>query len=759
MNNTITRIQLIPTAPSFISGYLDVEQRVPVPINYAISDIRDPQKRTGSFSKTITLPGTKNNNKLLSQLFEVNIADGLFSVKRLYRCLLLQDNIPLHETELSLQLISVNKVQNQLTEDDIIEYEVVVRDDVAQFFSEVANRKLTDIDLTDLNHNVNQLTIISSFTNTWVNGYKYLLPFKDNTFLFDFFEAIPSVYAKTYWDRIHADAGFTYEFFNNIEPQYFNRLIIPSNRSTDDQVQLTQEANKVIVNLAGTQVLTMPAVVSGLGGYAIGQYPPDPAVPSSFSTFINYTQIIQDAAASFVLPNSWSPQLNTTNNFRVTINFDYIYTINNPNAFPITIFTQASQGNVFSMDVYHSLFISAGPGVGSFIGAGFPQTSLIQQDVVGVVYPIGISQGAQNVQQTYSDSVILPSTSIGQTLNSYLDLLTNTSLISADFFELRLEITNVSLVIELEANQTLLNQIIDMNATIPDLTQAEFLKSIYTMYNLYVVPDKLISNKLVYYIRDDYYRNGKTIDWTSKMARDSEQKIQFLPELRNKELILTYKEDKDVANEFYTNATREVYGQKSILFDIEWTKGTDKKEISFGPTPTGLNNFGLYLPYISRETNPRILLDNGIRFTNVGIIYNYDVQGNPLFTAINYYPFASHLNAPINPTFDLNFGDNPYFFYDISVPTLNNLYNQFWRNTIQLIDEGKLLTAYFYLTPKDIYELELNDVVRIDNSYWNINKVIDYDAGADNLTKVELITNSELLPFPIVGGNEEPEEE
>jgi hypothetical protein len=46
--------------------------------------------------------------------------------------------------------------------------------------------------------------------------------------------------------------------------------------------------------------------------------------------------------------------------------------------------------------------------------------------------------------------------------------------------------------------------------------------------------------------------------------------------------------------------------------------------------------------------------------------------------------------------------------------------------------------------------MKLNDKIRIDNSWWNINKIIDYDANAHKLTKVELIsidTEVDFTPF------------
>jgi hypothetical protein len=63
-----------------------------------------------------------------------------------------------------------------------------------------------------------------------------------------------------------------------------------------------------------------------------------------------------------------------------------------------------------------------------------------------------------------------------------------------------------------------------------------------------------------------------------------------------------------------------------------------------------------------------------------------------------------------------------------------------------------MLIASFLLNEADIQTLKLNDKIRIDNSWWNINKVIDYNANDEVLTKVELIsidTEIELANFPI----------
>jgi hypothetical protein len=56
----------------------------------------------------------------------------------------------------------------------------------------------------------------------------------------------------------------------------------------------------------------------------------------------------------------------------------------------------------------------------------------------------------------------------------------------------------------------------------------------------------------------------------------------------------------------------------------------------------------------------------------------------------------------------------------------------------------------------DIQSLKLNDKIYIDNSWWNINKIADYNANINQLTKVELIsidTEIDLVTFQTGNGN------
>jgi hypothetical protein len=72
----------------------------------------------------------------------------------------------------------------------------------------------------------------------------------------------------------------------------------------------------------------------------------------------------------------------------------------------------------------------------------------------------------------------------------------------------------------------------------------------------------------------------------------------------------------------------------------------------------------------------------------------------------------------------------------------------YWRRAVSQINNGKLLTAYFDLNAYDIFKMRLNDKIWLNNSWWNINKIIDYDASLQGLTKVELISADDYLDLP-----------
>ena len=62
----------------FINGRLvDIDQDAPFPLTFNISDIKDLTARKGNKSKTITLPGTKNNTALMLSVYTLSATESI----------------------------------------------------------------------------------------------------------------------------------------------------------------------------------------------------------------------------------------------------------------------------------------------------------------------------------------------------------------------------------------------------------------------------------------------------------------------------------------------------------------------------------------------------------------------------------------------------------------------------------------------------------------------------------------------------------
>ena len=208
------------------TGYLDVKEGTSFPLNFSVGDIRDISKRTGSFSKTITLIGNNNNNTLLNHYYDVNIQAGTFNINTLTSCDVIQDGIPVM-TNATLQLTNIKKSQVTGAYEQMVEYEVLVKEDRGTFFTDISNKYLTDLDFSDLDHYVDATEVINSFDNTLANGFKYVMPFNiDNQYQLNWFK--PAIYAQTYFDRIFATSGYSYTW-DGLADANFDKLLIPYN--------------------------------------------------------------------------------------------------------------------------------------------------------------------------------------------------------------------------------------------------------------------------------------------------------------------------------------------------------------------------------------------------------------------------------------------------------------------------------------------------------------------------------------------------
>jgi hypothetical protein len=734
------------------TGYLDVKDGTSFPLNFSIGDIRDISKRTGSFSKTITLVGNSNNNALLNHYYDINIQAGTFNINTITNCDVLQNGIPVM-VNATLQLVNIKKSQVTGAYEQMVEYEVLIKENRGTFFSDISNKYLTDLDFSYLDHVVDSNVIIDSFNNTIADSYKYVMPFNiDNQYQQNWFK--PAIYAQIYFDRIFAAAGYSYTW-DGLADANFDKLLIPYN------------GDQNVVDWTDYQVVAENSGYSYTETFGFEQGGLVTPIDSGWTEILDAETIFDPSNGEYTTPAATTVAAGQSYIYTATITGTvqlenttadniFINTPNNPTRAYVPYFG-VRVSSALNAKCYSSsgLIVTASP-ASPFLANSFSSTYTFNEVFTFNATTDGIQGGiGYGDIQIVNAGVDVLLVSAGQINFNDPQVVYwySTAVTQEQAPDIILNITSIDLTIQPSDNIPLDSGITTMNTFIPQkIKQSDFIKSIFLMYNLYVTEDPDSQTNLILISRDEYYDSGKAVDWTNLLMKDKEQSLVFIPELNNKKLRLTHKADTDSPNKVYTDVTTEIYGQVEVTFENEYVKGIDVKETIFSPTPVQRTIFNAFLPLLNGaapKTNLRILFDNGeITAQNVDIISGYDTV-TPTNGA---YPYISHFGGadPLNPTFDINFAECQYYYYQVAQNTNNNLYNKYWRRTVAQINGGKLLTAYFYLRENDIQLMELNDKIRIDNSWWSINKVIDYNANNLQPTVVELIsleTEIDLPPF------------
>ena len=192
---------------------IDLKEDVSIPLNFNIADIREPEKRDTTWSKTVILPGTTFNNDLFSNIWNVNAVINSTGTTnftpnfnpnlKAIAEITVNDAIQFKGI---CQLLNVN-----VTDKYEVEYEVAFfgeLQNIHQFFN---NKFLRDLNFSEYNHKYTLYNQQLSWNNT--AGFTY--PMIDYGFginsQFKVTEMFPALFVKTIIDKMFLDAGFTYQ--------------------------------------------------------------------------------------------------------------------------------------------------------------------------------------------------------------------------------------------------------------------------------------------------------------------------------------------------------------------------------------------------------------------------------------------------------------------------------------------------------------------------------------------------------------------
>jgi hypothetical protein len=292
---------------------------------------------------------------------------------------------------------------------------------------------------------------------------------------------------------------------------------------------------------------------------------------------------------------------------------------------------------------------------------------------------------------------------------------------------------------------------------LPDMTCDQFFKGLVTAFNLYVKPSNADPTIIeIEPLADFYNASGDAIDWSAKLDRSSEIKIEPTINFSSKNYNFNFEQDDDYWNTRYLDDVQEQYGSFLIQSQSQFATSDTEFKLPFSQKLLARipeTSPGAYTDLIvprsfqvkfnedgtslieKKKGKPFIVQLGGLR---TGAWTHRDEAGTD--HAETDYPYVGHLNSLDSPTFDFNFGVPDYVFWNTTTYTTNNLYLYHEKFIKELISRfGKQVSCSIMLRPSDINSLDFRNLINIDGVVYRLLKINDYQSGKNVPTTVELI--------------------
>ena len=710
-------------------GTLDIYEGINYPFNYAIGDVRDITKRNIDFSKTIKIPATKNNNKFFEYFFNVNVQSGSFDINQKEFIRVEENGNIVFEGFLQLLSVTVN--------DGFSYYEAVVFSSFRNILDIVEGLDLNDLDFSEYNHPYEFETFQASILPTRKNfkyysnggvlqtteiGYGYTYPYISYNGDIEDYEdglnsypnAYPAFFINEYLEKIFLLAGYKIDskFFNT---EYFKSLILPFTNGALGYTEEEIEQYKVNVVNSVEQPLSV-ATGAFIGGLIreneFLDY--DTELSDDKNQFLNNTiTSLKSTDATFNISGDYVLSFDLSDNdSSLPIEDRAKYIIANTNLLFVRFhLMESSDGGLnYSSIIYHDELLDV---------ANVPQNVLTYNVLMNVNHnfsdiPIE-KDNLYKIQIEYTNGVLrrLPISAVSNITDAYKGYTINNS--------------NQALKFTYTENSKIeLGDDLAVSKSLPKFKITDFLKSIITMFNLYIYPKKDALNTLIIETRDEFYNGDKVHFFDSKLDKSKGYKISTLSEESAKTYLYKYKEGKDYINQDYDAANDgKKYAQKEVITDNQFLTNTQSYTTAFAASGNRfISNFNVPV-FFDREGNA------------IDGYENKEVKLEPRILFYGGSGFAGSQDSLNYPTFSLDFETMkqtsstdewmPYF----------DLYSLFHKNTIEEVSSpnAKLLTCYLDL---DVSEINIADKIYILGEYWRINKIIDYNANSNDTTKIEL---------------------
>ena len=653
---------------------MDLTEDFPYSLNYSIADIREPDKRNSSFSKTITIPGTKANNIIFDNIFEVD-HEGSFNPNIRAFAIVYSAFVPVFVGNLQLLKINRDSLLNKIT------YECSIFGKIGDLFQKVADKLLTDLDLSWLDEYGTNAEIQA----TWAGGGDLFYPILNNglqlfetatpAYLSD--QVAPAIKVSHIFENILSSVGYTCADTASLYAATgMDKLYVPCLKEWRRRVYIDFgiRVKYTALGFAGNLSLVIERTRTG-----------------TIDTF--FIGVVGDTAY-------------TNLTYQTTIELDY--------GDVLYFQVEGDSANLGASNLVENV------GIHSFLKITYLDTEFNYNTngyndlaLVADITQVGAG-GAGTLKKIKFDLETSDVNNTWTTNDRHTVPLKHTqgflpdNYKQRDFLNALIKMFNLYLEPVFD-NDTQIN-ILPRDTYYSQGTEIDWTAKFDIGQNVELVP------------------MGE-LDWKEYLFSWKDETDFYNKDYKGKTFKTYGQRNVIVENDFITN-------KKSIIPEVAPMPLTGSNyhtivvpaSIKEGVTSTN-NAYSGNLRIIYYDAK---MVAGAFKLDSVSEA-NYPFSGHLIG------------DDPQTPTFDYNWAAPLYLYYTLNnpsgYPNSDNLYTAFWQNFIEEISDkySKLLIAYFNLTAEDIRTLDFRNSFFINGTYYRLNKVIDYSPIGDRLTKCELI--------------------
>ena len=737
---TVLRVQTnLPHAT--ISGAtqfttLDLYSDIPIKINKSIAELEDIAKKNSDLSIGLSLPGSKKNNRFFESFFNVDTTSLYFNATSRVNI-----DVLLNDQSYFRGYMRLNKVSVMNSK---VEYDVTLYSEVGDLFGKIGNNLLQDLNFDDTEYTFNH-----TFSQTAV-GNKLAASnfFRDTKYPYTYFYPI-----------VHN--GYNYvDISGTTQPDFSGTTVVRRTRLYTPTSPISGWTALSGATASGAQEFRINSIQQGI-------------LDNQLKPALNIYSLIQlifkeygyEISSTF-FNTPWFKSLYLYGYFS-SDSTKFGYKLDNIQSFPLEGVELIYSGSTVPSSQLNIIVCKRGTGIPCFC-------------LTDINYRF-----ANMFPFTESGTITAGTSGLTITAINGFDFGIPTDGVPvADISTLKYAPTAVgSSIAFIDGDPVDFNLVIDQN-----IKQIDLLSSIAKKFNLIFFPDPNNSNKIMIEPYDFYIGSGVIYDWTPKLSYDKGFTVEPALNFIESTLELTDQEDGDEGNREFNIRNNRIYGRNIVYNPTDFKSQEKKIETIFSPELVrqwdAANLIGLPLGINYAASSEQSTFDNQVRWLyngvkskpklffwlmglnpfidSVGEVYPYRVYNTYTVklqnwsggTASNYdrIPSISHtMPMGLEDQYKINNDSLSILFnseqtVDASINlyntyTENDVYNKFYNNRItNLYDPNtRYLSGYFDLKYSDVQNLNWNDIIKINEQYFIVNKINEFNLTNRELTKVDLI--------------------